>query len=251
MPNPGELQLAVSQVRQRHWIVDRGSLTATRTSNAPLRLNSFTKSYIVDRAAERALAVTGVSGVLINAGGDVVVRGDWTETVGVADPMANADNAAPVSVIAVRDAVVATSGGYKRGFDINGRHYSHVIDPRTGQPTGHVASATIISSNAIEAGALATAFCVLTPSESVALARSLPGVEFSLSLVNGERLGFSGMAKPRDAAAFTAKIHQPGRDTLRRRTSEWSRRRAPDDQPGTRAHERHDSPSVRGGMGRG
>ena len=49
-----------AQVQQRHWIVDRAASTATRTSDAPLRLNSFTKSYIVDRAARRALAVRGV-----------------------------------------------------------------------------------------------------------------------------------------------------------------------------------------------
>lgn len=192
LPTAAELQQAVAQVRQRHWIVDRASSTATRTSDVPLRLNSFTKSYIVDRAAEHALDVRGVSGVLINAGGDVVVRGNWTETVGVADPVANADNAGPLAILAVRDAVVATSGGYKRGFDINGRHYSHVIDPRTGQPTGHVLSATVVSSNAIEAGALATAFCVLTPAESAALARTLPAVEFALSLENGQRVESAG-----------------------------------------------------------
>jgi hypothetical protein len=117
------------------------------TSDVPLVLNSFTKSYIVDRAAARALAVQGVSGVLINAGGDVVVRGNWTQTVGVADPMANADNAAPLATIAVRDRVVATSGSYKRGFDIQGQHYSHVVDPRTGVPQGHVASATVVAAD--------------------------------------------------------------------------------------------------------
>jgi FAD:protein FMN transferase len=188
LPTPANLQHVVTAVHQRHWIVDPQTSIITHTSDVPLILNSFTKSYIVDRAARRALAVPGVNGVLLNAGGDVVVRGTWTETVGVADPLAQADNAAPFATLAVRDAVVATSGGYKRGFDINGRHYSHVIDPRTGQPTGHVLSATVVSSNAVEAGALATAFCVLTPTESAALARTLPGVEFALVLEGGQRI---------------------------------------------------------------
>jgi hypothetical protein len=129
-----------------------------------------------------------VSGVLLNAGGDIVIRGDWTQTVGVADPVANADNASPLGVLSVRDAVVATSGGGKRGFEIGGRHYSHVIDPRTGQTTGHVASATVVSADAIEAGALATAFCVLTPAESAMLARSRPGVAYSLVLADGRKV---------------------------------------------------------------
>jgi thiamine biosynthesis lipoprotein ApbE len=192
LPTSAELQVAVSRVRQRHWIADPGSSTAVHTSDVPLVLNSFTKSYIVDRAARRALAVRGVNGILINAGGDVIVRGDWTQTIGVADPVANADNAAPAAVLAVHNAVVATSGGYKRGFDIAGRHFSHVIDPRTGQPAGHVLSATVVSSDAIQAGALATAFCVLTPAESAALARTVPGVEFTLSLADGTRVESPG-----------------------------------------------------------
>lgn len=205
LPTTAELQAAVARLRQRHWIVDRASSTAIHTSDVPLLLNSFTKSYIADRAARRALDVAGVRGVLINAGGDVVVRGDWTQTIGVADPAANADNAAPLAVLAVQDRVVATSGGYKRGFDIGGRHYSHVIDPRTGLPAGHVLSATVVAADAIQAGALATAFCVLSPSESAGLARTLRGVEFALSLADGRRVespGWRGLAvnpRPRPA----------------------------------------------------
>jgi thiamine biosynthesis lipoprotein ApbE len=192
LPSAADLERAVARIRQRHWIVDVRSGTVAHTSDVPLVLNSFTKSYIVDRAAARALAVQGVSGVLINAGGDVVVRGNWTQTVGVADPMANADNAAPLATIAVRDRVVATSGSYKRGFDIQGQHYSHVVDPRTGVPQGHVASATVVAADAVEAGALATAFCVLSPAESLALARSRSGVEFALVLADSRRIESAG-----------------------------------------------------------
>jgi FAD:protein FMN transferase len=209
LPPEQELQIALRDVRQRHWTIDRASSTATHTSDVPLLLNSFTKSYIVDRAARRALAVRGVSGVLINAGGDVVVRGDWTQRIGVADPVANADNAAPLSTMSVRDAVVATSGGSRRGFDIAGRHYSHVLDPRTGQPTT-IVSATVVSSDAVEAGALATAFCVLTPVESAALARSRPGVEFALSLSDGRRIESPGWrnleARPRPHPGFKGPV---------------------------------------------
>jgi FAD:protein FMN transferase len=210
VPTAAELQIAASRVRQRHWIVDPASSTATRTSDVPLLLNSFTKSYIVDRAARRALTVRRVSGIMLNAGGDVIVRGNWTQSIGVADPVASADNAAPVAVLSLRDAVVATSGGYKRGFDIAGRHFSHVIDPRTGQPAGDVLSATVVSANAIEAGALATAFCVLTPAESAALARTLPGVEYALSLAGGRRVESPGWrrlaVRPRTRPALSGPV---------------------------------------------
>lgn len=191
-PSAAELQAALQRVRQRHWVLDPASSTATHTSDVPLVLNSFTKSYIVDRAARAALRISGANGVMINSGGDVVVRGNWTQTIGIADPVANADNAAPLGVLVVHDAVVATSGGYKRGFDIAGRHYSHVIDPRSGEPAGRVLSATVVSPSAIDAGALATAFCVLSPSESAAVADRVPGVEFMLLLEDGRKLQSRG-----------------------------------------------------------
>jgi hypothetical protein len=92
----------------------------------------------------------------------------------------------------VRDRAVATSGGYRRGFDISGHHYSHIVDPRTGVPAGHVLSATVVAFDAADAGALATAFCVLTPEQSAALARAVAGAEFMLVLADGRRVASAG-----------------------------------------------------------
>jgi thiamine biosynthesis lipoprotein len=192
MPTRQELNDAVDTVRQPHWRLERASLTATHTSAAPMALNSFTKSYIVDRAARRGLAVSGVIGLLVNVGGDMVVRGDWTQTVGVANPTASADNGRPLGSLVIRDRAVASSGGYKRGVDIAGQHFSHIVDPRTGQPTGHVLGATVVAPNAVDAGALATAFCVLTPEDSQALAKTVPDAEFVIVLASGQRIESAG-----------------------------------------------------------
>jgi hypothetical protein len=149
------------------------------------------------------LATRGVDGVLVNVGGDLVVRGHWSQPVSLTNPRANADNAAPLVHLQVRDRAVATSGGYRRGFDIGGRHYSHIVDPRTGSPAGHVLSATVVAAEAVDAGALATAFCVLTPDQSAALARSVPGAEFLLVLADGRRVasrGWDRLVAPSPAA---------------------------------------------------
>ena len=156
---------------------------------------------------------------LINSGGDVVVRGNWTQTIGIADPAANADNAAPLGVVAVHDAVVATSGGYKRGFEIAGRHYSHVIDPRSGQPAGRVLSATVVSASAIDAGALATAFCVLSPAESAAVATRLAGVEFMLCSTTAASRE-QRLAQPRARPGSASGTGRRGCNALRRRTGD-------------------------------
>jgi thiamine biosynthesis lipoprotein len=192
LPSDAEVAVAVNDVRQRHWSLDPVARTATHVSAIPVILNSFTKSYIVDRAARAALATRSVRGVVVNIGGDLVVRGDWTETVGVTDPEDNADNGPSLARLAVRDRAVATSGGYRRGFDIAGHHYSHIVDPRTGRPTGHVLGATVVADDAVDAGALATALCVLTPEDSERLASQIPGVEFVMVLADGRRIESRG-----------------------------------------------------------
>lgn len=188
LPTNDELQRAVADVQQTHWRLDYAAHTATHLTSAPLVLNSFTKSYIIDRAARAGLAIGGVSGIVVNIGGDIVTLGRGTRTVAITNPKANADNARPLTYVAVRDRAIATSGGYRRGFDIQGAHYSHIIDPRTGQPTGHVASATVSAPRAVDAGALATAFCVLSAEESERLAATIPGAEFLLVMADGRRV---------------------------------------------------------------
>jgi hypothetical protein len=108
------------------------------------------------------------------------------------DPEIGADNAPPLATLSIRDRAVATSGGYRRGYDIDGHHYSHIIDPRTGVPAGDVLSATVVAPNAVDAGALATAFCVLRREESIRLAASVPGVEFLIVAKDGSRTESAG-----------------------------------------------------------
>ena len=192
LPAEGDVAAAVSLVRQPHWRLDPIARTATHLDATPVILNSFTKSYIIDRAARAALAAGSARAVVVNIGGDIVARGAWTETVGITDPLDNADNAAPLTRLAVRDRAVATSGSYRRGYDIGGRHYSHIIDPRSGRPVSQVISATVVADRAADAGALATAFCVLAPEESERVATTVPGAEFLIVLADGSRIQSRG-----------------------------------------------------------
>ena len=221
LPSQVELNAAVAGVRQAHWKLDAVNRTATHTSDAPLAMNSFVKSYIAGHAADAALRASGAQGLVVNIGGDLVVRGDWSEPVDVADPKSDAENGAPIARIEVRDRAVATSGDYRRGVEIGGRHYSHIVDPRTGMPAGEIISSTVIARNAADAGALATAFSVLSPEESARLAGSMPGVEYLLVKKNGERIessGWSALAAPgatrvaafRPAATFQRVSAHPG-----------------------------------------
>jgi thiamine biosynthesis lipoprotein ApbE len=191
-PSADELQTAVATVAQRHYRLDAAARTATRLDDAPLILNSFVKSYIINRAADAAMRAARLNGLVINIGGDLVARGEAPEEVRIADPKADAENDEPLARLLIRNRAVATSGNYRRGVEINGRWYSHIVDPRTALPVDHVISATVVASQAADAGALATAFCVLTPEESLRLATSLPEVECLLITKNGERVESKG-----------------------------------------------------------
>jgi thiamine biosynthesis lipoprotein len=192
IPTQDEIDHAVAEVKQSHWKLDAATQTATHLSNAPLMLNSFAKSYIIKRAADAAMAVNNVNSVVVNIGGDIVVAGDQPEPIQVSDPKADAENDAPLDKLMIANKAVATSGNYRRGELINGQWYSHIIDPRTGQPAGGVISATVVSPNATDAGALATAMNVLTPEESAKLAATVPGTEYMLITKDGERFESKG-----------------------------------------------------------
>jgi thiamine biosynthesis lipoprotein len=186
------LNNAVAEVKQPHWKLDAAAQTATHLSKAPLMLNSFAKSYIIKHAAEAAMATGNVNAVVVNIGGDIVIAGNLAETVQVSDPKADAENDAPIDQLNISNKAVATSGNYRRGQQINGQWYSHIIDPRTGKPAGDVISATVVSPSATDAGALATAMNVLTPEESATLAATVPGTEYMLITKEGKRIESKG-----------------------------------------------------------
>jgi thiamine biosynthesis lipoprotein len=211
VPTQLELNAAVATVRQVHWELDSTHQTATHTSNAPLALNSFVKSYIAGRSADAAMRVAGVRAVVVNIGGDLVVRGQWSEPVSVADPKSDAENGVPIAQLLVRNRAVATSGDYRRGVEIGGRHYSHIVDPRTGMPAGNIISSTVVAPNPADAGALATALSVLSPDESRALAALIPGAEYLLVKENGEKITSPGWSALETAPAAPAVAEQPSR----------------------------------------
>ena len=116
-------------------------------------------------AAERAKFVMkeqGVENGVVNASGDLNAWGlqpdgkKWT--IGIANP----DSSHQVfSYLNISDLAVATSGNYEKYVMIDGKKYSHTINPRTGLPVTGIKSVTIISTNAEIADAMATPVTIM------------------------------------------------------------------------------------------
>ncbi|WP_113660880.1 DUF2271 domain-containing protein [Pedobacter nanyangensis] len=170
LPTKSAVQKAIFQMQAKHYQLDLTNLTATRLDLVPLVMNSFAKSYIINKACDAALAAGKIENIVVNIGGDLVTKGGERDLVYVTNPLKNAENDAPLAKLTVMNKAVATSGNYRRGQQIGKNWYSHIIDPRTAKPVGQIISATVIAENAIDAGALATAFNILSLQESKLLA---------------------------------------------------------------------------------
>lgn len=133
-----------------------------RQSSARVDLGGLAKGYAIGRAAE-ALERAGLSGGMVDVGGDLLCFGYQADgrpwTVEVKNPFA----AGRLGRLAITGRAVCTSGNYARFTLLQGRRYSHIIDPRLGRPADAVPSVTVVAPSALTADIWATALSVLGP----------------------------------------------------------------------------------------
>lgn len=170
------------------------ALAAAFATPHALAIDALGKAYIVDRAVETAREFAAAG--LLNIGGDLRAWGDRTWMVGVANPFDPADNAPPLAHFPLRDAAVATSGGYARNFTVGTQRHSHLIDPRTLRPLATDRAATVVATDCVSANALSTALCVLDADEAAPLARTYAIDHLRVGATNdvGVTRGFSALA---------------------------------------------------------
>ena len=176
-PSEAELERALERVG-----CDRLSLgddTAQFTTDGvEVDLGGIAKGYAIDRAVQEIRAQGG-SGALADIGGDMRLLGRradggrWKIRVRT-PPRIDLDE--PV-YLKIDGAAVATSGDYARYYRIGGERYSHIVDPRTGQPVRSVPSCTVIAPTAMTADGLATAISVLGPDEGLRMVEKVEGAE--------------------------------------------------------------------------
>ena len=129
------------------------------------------KGYAAEIAKE-VMKKNGVASGIVNASGDLTTWGTqpggkpWT--IGIVHPDYKGY---PFSFMNISDMAVATSGNYEKFVMINGKKYSHTIDPHTGLPVTGIKSVTIISPNAEICDAMATPVMIM-------------GIEHGLNLIN-------------------------------------------------------------------
>ncbi|CAN5464656.1 hypothetical protein BH11PLA2_BH11PLA2_29260 [soil metagenome] len=193
LPCPGDLKYIAFFIRSAGWYLDDAAGTVTRIMRYPLNLNIVAKGYVIQQViAAVKRAVPAITGGLVNLGGDMATWGVSTWPVGIQDPTSPAENAPLLGGVRLQNQAVATSGGYQRYYIIDGERYSHLLDPRSGMPTGHVMSATVMAPDSVTANLLATTLCVLDASEGLRLIATQPGVECLIVTAAGQILNSPG-----------------------------------------------------------
>jgi thiamine biosynthesis lipoprotein len=129
------------------------------------------KGYAADMA-KRLLIDLGVKSGFVNASGDLVTWGRQSDgtswTIGLSNPDNQNDT---IGTLNINDMAISTSGDYEKYVIIDGKRYSHTINPKTGLPVHGIKSVSVISTNAELADAMTTPIMVM-------------GVETGLRLVN-------------------------------------------------------------------
>jgi thiamine biosynthesis lipoprotein len=148
----------------RHVLLDRAQM-AVRYAVPGLEVNlgSIGKGYAVDHAVRWMRQEFGIECALIGGGsssfyGIGSLWGDDGWLVGIEDP---SDPARTVATVRLNDRALGTSNASNQYFEVGGRRYGHLLDPRTGWPADQVAGASALAADAATADALATAFFVM------------------------------------------------------------------------------------------
>ncbi len=172
LPDAETARKAVRLINFRNVILDPENTSVfLKEKGMRIGFGGIGKGYAAERA-KMILKQRGVESGVVNASGDLTAWGlqpngeKWT--VGIANP----DLSHQVfSYMNVTDMAIATSGNYEKFVMIDGKKYSHTIDPHTGLPVSGIKSVTIITTNAEIADALATPVMIM-------------GIRFGLNMIN-------------------------------------------------------------------
>lgn len=169
-------------------------------------LGGIAKGYAVDETL-RALAGAGIRSALVNGGGDLAVSDPPPGKPGWEVKLAGLDaqtDSAKETIMLTQQAI-ATSGDAWQFLEINGKRYSHILDPRTGIGTSQRITVTVIAPTCMQADGWASALAVLDPTTGLSLIAKEAGIQARLILVEQDvprELRSAGFSPARERSAL-------------------------------------------------
>ena len=202
---------ARAAVGYRHLQLDHATHTARLlVPGMRLDLGGIAMGYAVDEAIA-VLRARGIDRALVDASGDIGVGdsppGKMGWTIGVVPLSADGT---PSREILLANAAVATSGDAFQHVEIDGKRYSHIVDPRTGLGLTDRIGVAVIARDCLTADSLGTAVSVLGPKAGLALVEDTPGAAAFIV-----RPGDDGQVETFASARFRAFRHRAAGSTER------------------------------------
>src|SRR4051812_35879824 len=179
LPTEPELSTARQRVGAHHVILNENDRTIRfDIEGVQLDLGGIAKGYAVDRVVE-ILRSQHVEAALISAGGSTIYglgappgRDGWC--VAIQDPT---DARKVAREVTLRNRSLSIAGSSEKSFEANGIRYSHIMDPRTGQPVQGMLSVAVLTETGTEGDALDDALFVVGPSKSAAYLEHYPDAD--------------------------------------------------------------------------
>lgn len=125
-------------------------------NHANIDLGAVAKGYATKKVGEYLNSI-GIKKYIINAGGNVLVGehyGRDAYKIGIEDPTSSIGGI--FAKVKANNKAVVTSGGYQRFFEIDGKRYNHIINPKTLYPSDNFLSVTVIAGDSMQADILST-----------------------------------------------------------------------------------------------
>lgn len=169
VPTAAELDAATATGGTGAWEIDVATPRARRLAPARLDAGGFGKGAGL-RSAVDSLARHAVTSVVLDFGGQLVVRGapGGGRTIAVAHPERRDE---PIARLHLAGLSVATTGTSERHVETAAGRVGHVLDPRTGRPVPAWGSVTVVAADPLVADILSTALFVMGPAEALRWSR--------------------------------------------------------------------------------
>jgi thiamine biosynthesis lipoprotein len=163
LPHPRKIRDALARVGHE-WVELDEARRSVRflKEGLSIDLGGIAKGYAVDRAVE-TLRALGWTNAMVRAGGDLRVMGSSEKAAQWEVQLEDPAKGGARTRVYLGDAALSTSGSYENFFEIDGRRYSHLLDPRTGWPVEGVVACTVTAPTCLESDAWATAAFVMGP----------------------------------------------------------------------------------------
>jgi thiamine biosynthesis lipoprotein len=175
MPSAEAIKKSVEKVGYKNIILDSVQSTIfLKLKGMKIGFGALGEGYATDKC-RTMMRAKGIEAGIINGSGDMSTWGkqpngkDWN--IGITNPF---ETDKLIAVVPINNGAVTTSGSYEKFVVLNGKRYSHIINPATGYPAIGLCSVTVFGPNAETANGLSTSLMVLGKKAGLELLNKYP-----------------------------------------------------------------------------